>query len=94
MAPTSFSEPHPIIQSWVTVEAAQRLKAQAKAEGCSLSSLVRDALEENFASLSVKPSAKAQPITIRTYKWLRGGSSAPRLTPADRPGRLYTRARF
>ena len=47
---STFSEPHTIIQSWVTVETAQRLKAHARAEGCSLSSLVRDAMEENFAA--------------------------------------------
>jgi hypothetical protein len=46
---TTASEPHTIVQSWVPVELAQELKAHAKAEGCSLSSLVRDALEENFA---------------------------------------------
>jgi hypothetical protein len=48
MAPIS-SEPHTIVQSWVSVELAQELKAHARAEGCSLSSLVRDALEGTFA---------------------------------------------
>jgi post-segregation antitoxin (ccd killing protein) len=43
------SEPHTIVQSWVSVSLAHELKRHARAAGCSLSALVRDALEENFA---------------------------------------------
>ncbi len=45
---TTASEPHTIVQSWVSVELARELKAHARATGCSLSSLVRDALEGSF----------------------------------------------
>lgn len=48
MAPT-FTEPHTILQSWVRVDLVEELKARSRAEGCSLSSLVRDALEDSFA---------------------------------------------
>ena len=48
--PAPSAEPHTIVQSWVSVSPVEELKAHAKAEGCSLSSLVRDALEENFAA--------------------------------------------
>ena len=43
---TTSSEPHTIVQAWVSVELAEELKARGRAQGRSLSSLVRDALEE------------------------------------------------
>jgi hypothetical protein len=45
---TTASEPHTIVQSWVSVELAQELKAYAQATGCSVSSLVRDALVDQL----------------------------------------------
>jgi hypothetical protein len=45
---TTASEPHTIVQSWVSASVAQQLKAHARATGCSLSSLVRDAIEDQL----------------------------------------------
>ncbi len=51
MAATT-SEPHTIVQSWVPVDVAQELKASARAQGCSLSSLVRAAIEATLHQTS------------------------------------------
>jgi hypothetical protein len=48
MATNTFTEPHTIVQAWISVSAAQQLKANARAEGCSLSALIRDCLQEQL----------------------------------------------
>lgn len=71
--PVTASEPHTIVQSWVGVSVLEKLRAHAKAEGCSVSSLVRDALEDySFADASGEGRAT--------------GGSLP-LSPAKAPAR-------
>lgn len=43
---TTSPEPHTIVQAWVSVELAEELKAGGRAQGRTLSCLVRDAREE------------------------------------------------
>ena len=54
------TEPHTIVQSWVSVELAEALKASARADGTSLSSLIRDALEASTSPMG-EGSARGGP---------------------------------
>jgi hypothetical protein len=68
------SEPHTIVQTWVSVSLAQELKARGRAEGRSVSSLVRDAIE-NFADTGEEPAPGE------------GGGSSALAEASDAPGK-------